>query len=72
MISERWKYQIKIGLIWGICLSLFMSSLDFFYASFETSFLTFAVLKRTLIFIALGIFFVGYMRWKTKNRKTRR
>ena len=65
-MSERWKYQLKIGLIWGIVLSLSLSVFDVFGMSFEDAFLSKKNLLRTLYFVLTGIFVVSYFRWKKK------
>ncbi len=65
-MSERWKFQIKTGLIWGIVLSLCLSVFDVFGMSFEDAFLSKKNLLRTLYFVLTGIFVVSYFRWKKK------
>ena len=63
-MSERWKYQIKIGLFWGIFMSVFnmlfelrkhsimeqISNSDFYY--------------RAISMTIVG-FIVGYFNWKS-------
>ena len=68
-MSERWKYQIKIGLIWGIILSVILMAIDLFENSFEDVFFSKINLLRTLYFIVVGIFLLGYLSWKKKIKR---
>lgn len=65
-MSERWKYQIKIGLFWGLFMAFFnlffeekpikvqLTSADFYF--------------RAAIFILSGIFILGYINWKARAK----
>ena len=66
-MSERWKYQIKTGGIWGMILSLCLCVFDLFEMTFEDAFLSKKNLLRTLYLVLVGIFIVGYLNWKKKN-----
>ncbi len=68
-MSERWKYQIKNGLIWGIILSLLLLVIDLFENSFEDAFFSKRNFLRTLYFIIVGIFLLGYLSWKKKIKR---
>jgi hypothetical protein len=68
-MSERWKYQIKTGGGWGIFLSLFLLAFDLFELSFADAFFSKRNLLRTLYFIVVGIFLLGYLSWKKKIKR---
>jgi hypothetical protein len=65
-MSERWKYQIRIGLFFGFFMSLFTTAFDCFNTSFEDAFLPRNIILRVLIFVPVGIFWLGYSSWKKK------
>ena len=68
-MSERWKFQLKNGLIWGVVLSLFLSVFDLFEMSFEDVFMSKRNLIRTFYFVLTGIFVVSYISWKKKIKR---
>jgi hypothetical protein len=65
-MSERWKFQLKNGLIWGFMISVLMATLDTIDMSFEDAFLSRKNLIRIFYFVLTGIFIVGYFSWKKK------
>ena len=68
-MSERWKFQLKNGLIWGFIVSFIMAAFDLSELSFEDAFLSKENLFRTLYFVLAGIFIVGYSNWKQKIKE---
>lgn len=63
-MSERWKYQIKFGLFWGIFMTLF----DILFKIREYSILE-QILNPKFYFgafseIIVGVFIIGYLFWK--------
>lgn len=68
-MSERWKFQIKYGLIWGFMVSFIMVGLDLLEMTFEDAFLSKRNLFRMLFFVLSGIFVVSYFSWKKKIKK---
>ncbi|MBG6186657.1 hypothetical protein [Flavobacterium sp. CAN_S2] len=68
-MSERWKFQIKYGLIWGFMVSFIMAGFDLFEMSFEDAFLSKKNLSRMLLFVLAGIFVVSYFSWKKKIKR---
>jgi hypothetical protein len=68
-MSERWKFQIKYGLIWGSMVSFIMAGFDLFEMSFEDAFLSKKNLSRMLLFVLAGIFVVSYFSWKKKIKR---
>ena len=65
-MSDRWKFQLKNGLIWGLLVSLIMTGFDLFEMSIEDALLSNKNLFRMLLFILAGIFVVSYFSWKRK------
>jgi hypothetical protein len=68
-MSERWKFQLKNGLIWGFMVSFIMTAFDLFELSFEDAFLSKKNLLRMLLFVLAGIFVVSYFSWKKKIKR---
>jgi len=68
-MSERWKFQLKNGLIWGLLVSFIMAGFDLFEMSIEDALLSNKNLFRMLLFIVTGIFVVSYFSWKQKIKK---
>ena len=70
-MSERWKYQIKVGFIWSFSLNLLMTLATFDWdkkANFEEIF-TIKYFFKLLFLVLAGIFIVGYSSWKAKLKK---
>lgn len=68
-MSERWKFQLKNGLIWGFMVSFIMAAFDLSELSFEDAFLSKKNLLRMLFFVLAGIFVVSYFSWKKKIKR---
>jgi len=67
-MSERWKYQIKSGLPFGLLLPIFLGFLDWYGTSFSDAFFTLKILISFLVFLFLGIFVIGYYNWREKRK----
>lgn len=68
-MSERWKYQIKTGTFWGIFMSIFMILFDIKEHSIEQQIGKPEFWIRTIAYLALGIFVLGYINWKGKMKR---
>jgi cytochrome c biogenesis factor len=68
-MNERWKYQIKSGLPFGLLLPIGLGLVDCYGTSFSEAFFTLKFLITLLIFLFLGIFVIGFNNWK-ERRKT--
>lgn len=68
-MSERWKYQIKMGGIWGLFMVVFMMLFELKEKSFAQQFSDQNFYIRAVSFILLGIFVLGYFNWNTKNKR---
>jgi hypothetical protein len=69
-MSERWKYQIKKGLPFGIIMPIVMTSFDWFGTSetFAQAFISKKFLAELVIFLFVGIFAIGYSSWREKAK----
>lgn len=65
-MSEKWKYQLKYGLIWGLLVSFITAALDLYSMTFQEVYLSEKNTIRTSSFILAGIFVVSYFSWKKK------
>ena len=68
-MSDRWKYQIKMGGIWGLFMVVFMMLFELKEKSFTQQFSDQNFYIRAVSFILLGIFVLGYFNWNTKNKR---
>lgn len=64
-MSERWKYQIKIGLFWGIFMSVFNLLFEIREHSIREQIAEPKFYFRAITFIVVGIFVLGYFNWKS-------
>jgi energy-coupling factor transporter transmembrane protein EcfT len=67
-MSERWKYQVKHGLFYGILMAVLTALWKLTDNTFKEAFLTWNFLLRVVIFVLVGIFLVGYFNWKEKQK----
>jgi hypothetical protein len=68
-MSERWKYQIKMGGIWGVFMTVFNVLFDIKETPFSAQVaLLLFILKPSHILV--GIFVLGYFTWKSNKNKT--
>lgn len=63
-MSERWKYQLKVGLFWGLFMALF--NLFFEEKPIKVQIVSPDFYLRAVVFILAGIFILGYINWKAK------
>lgn len=67
-MTKRWKYQIKVGLIWSFSCNLLITLGTFAWdkkVNPEELFTQYYFF-RFLIFVLTGIFIVGNSSWKSK------
>ena len=67
-MSERWKYQIKTGLPFGLLMPVAMTTFEWYYSSFTEAFFSLKFLVKLGIFLFVGIFLIGYSNWKAKKK----
>ncbi len=68
-MSERWKHQLKMGLAWGFIMCLFSTLFDLREHSIEEQLQTWTVAIRFGIHSLVGIFFMGYVSWKSQQKR---
>ena len=69
IMTDRWKYQIKTGGLWGFATATILSLFNLTDASFEEEFLSKKYLIKLVFFLLIGIFMVGYFSWKKKLKE---
>lgn len=67
-MSERWKYQIKMGGFWGIFMTVFMTLFELKEKPFMEQLSSPNFYIRAAIYLAVGIFGLGYYNWKQKMK----
>lgn len=67
-MSERWKYQIKTGGIWGLFMVVFMTLFELQEKPFSEQISSYNFYLRAFVFIAVGIFVLGYFNWKQMQK----
>lgn len=65
-MSERWKYQIKNGGLWGIVMNVPMLLFQLTEKSFMEQITSPKFYIRAAIWLVIGIFLIGYFNWKAK------
>ncbi len=68
-MSERWKYQLKTGGIWGVFMVVFTTLFDLNHKPFIAQVSSSNFYIRNLIYIGIGIFVLGYFNWKAKEKR---
>lgn len=68
-MSERWKYQIKMGGIWGVFMTVFNVLFNIKEIPFSVQVATLNFYIRATTFILIGIFVLGYFTWKSKQKQ---
>jgi hypothetical protein len=68
-MSERWKYQIKSGGLWGVFMSVFMVLFDIKEHPFIEQIVRPEFWVRAVVYIVLGIFGLGYINWRSKVKQ---
>ncbi|MFV8357877.1 hypothetical protein ACNQGB_17040 [Flavobacterium sp. XS1P32] len=68
-MSERWKYQIKMGGIWGVFMTVFNVLFNIKEIPFSVQVATLNFYIRAAAFILIGIFVLGYFTWKSKVKQ---
>jgi hypothetical protein len=68
-MSERWKYQIKSGGLWGIFMILFMSLFELKEKLFMEQLSNPNFYIRAIFYLITGVFLLGYFNWKAKLKR---
>lgn len=67
-MSERWKYQIKTGLPFGIILPIVLMSFEWYGTSFSETFISMKFLIYLVVFLFVGVFMIGYSNWRQRKK----
>ena len=69
-MSERWKYQIKTGLPFGIVMPIIMTLFEWYGTSetFAEAFFTMKFLIKLIVFVTIGVFLIGYSYWRERAK----
>lgn len=68
-MSERWKYQIKTGLPFGIGFPVFMTIMEAWSNDSAMVFISWKFVVKLLVMVAVGVFVIGYYNWKAKQKE---
>jgi len=67
-MSERWKYQIKTGGIWGLFMVVFNILFELKEKPFMEQISSSTFYLRAAVYSAVGIFILGYFNWKRRPK----
>ncbi len=67
-MNERWKYQVKTGLFWGVFMTLFNVLFEIKEKSLNEQFTSPNFYIRLVCFTLAGIFILGYFNWKAMKK----
>ena len=68
-MSERWKYQIKMGGIWGLFMIVFNVLFDLKDTPLAAQVAAPSFYLKAVAYILVGIFVLGYYTWKSKQKQ---
>jgi putative Mn2+ efflux pump MntP len=68
-MSERWKYQLKTGGIWGVFMVIVITVFDLKDKPLIEQLSSWNFYVRSIIYIGIGIFVLGYFNWKAKEKR---
>jgi hypothetical protein len=68
-MSERWKYQFKVGLIWGFLMAVFNLLFELQEKPISVQLSSPAFYLKVLIYTLTGIFLLGYINWRQKVKQ---
>ncbi|MEO0045284.1 MAG: hypothetical protein RL705_475 [Bacteroidota bacterium] len=68
-MSERWKYQLKSGGLWGVFMIVFMTLFDIKEKPFTEQIHSNSFYFRVFVYLVVGIFVLGYFNWKAKIKR---
>jgi predicted MFS family arabinose efflux permease len=68
-MNERWKYQLKVGVFWGLFMSGCMLLFEIKEKPIMSQIVTTGFYLKLVIYVAVGIFVLGYFNWKAKKKQ---
>ncbi|WP_264519964.1 hypothetical protein [Flavobacterium sp. N1994] len=67
-MNERWTYQLKKGLPFGIIMPIIITAIEGYGTSYTEAFLSIKFLIELVLFLFVGIFIIGYSSWREKRK----
>ncbi len=64
-MSERWKYQLKIGLFWGVFMTVFNMLFELQEHPIMEQIAKTNFYFRAISMFGFGTFILGYFNWKS-------
>lgn len=68
-MSERWKYQVKVGGLWGLFMIVFSTWYLTEKTPLEKQLADNGYYFRAIGYLLFGIFVLGYSSWTAKKRR---
>ncbi|GAA4067573.1 hypothetical protein GCM10022389_10830 [Flavobacterium cheonanense] len=68
-MSDRWKYQLKMGGFWGVFMVVFMTLFELKEKTISQQLSENNFYIRAVSYIVIGIFVLGYFSWKEKVKR---
>ncbi len=68
-MSERWKYQLKMGGFWGVFMVIFMTLFELQEKTIPQQLADRNFYIRAVGYIVIGVFVLGYFNWKEKIKR---
>lgn len=68
-MSERWKYQIRKGLLFGLIWSGLSLLFKFGESSISEQITSIELYYQFIVGFVIGCFIIGYLDWKVKSKK---
>ena len=68
-MSERWKYQLKMGGFWGVFMVIFMTLFELKEKTVSQQLSETSFYIRSVSYLVIGIFVLGYFSWKEKVKR---
>ena len=67
-MGEKWKYQLKMGIIWGLFMSVFNLLFNLQSQPLVQQLQSSGFYVRAVLFIVVGVFVLGNYNWNKKNK----
>ncbi|MEC4004285.1 hypothetical protein OX283_006430 [Flavobacterium sp. SUN052] len=67
-MSERWKYQLKIGGFWGIFMTALNVLVEIKEKSLYEQLTSSTFYLRLVVYTLVGVLVLGYFNWKSKEK----
>lgn len=67
-MSEKWKFKLKTGLIWGVFMAVVMTGIEALEKHTFEVYISWKFVAQLLIFTVCGVFILGHFNWKAKEK----